>query len=706
MENRGWEMENGEWKMEDGGWRKENGGKIHAPYSVIRFPVIIFLCFLISFSTARAGNTGEVVLEPIVITAARMDQTPGEYGANITVLGAKEIAESTATDTAELISLATGVFLTQKSTSKTSIVDIRGFGDTADRNVLVLVNGRKINNVDNAAPDLLSIPIEVIERVEIIRGAGSVLYGDHAVGGVINIITKKGMRLPRSSIGAFAGSFGARKVFAQTGGGVDNISYYVSSSYAEEKGYRVNSDVRATDAYINLGYEVSQRLSFLWDIRWHEDHYGLPGGLNSQDLSDLGRRGSKEENNYADTTDRTFGFVSVLRPWNDPDIDGELTFDYSFRNQDTYGWYDSGIWGAFATKREIDTHAFLTKYTHQGSLADRNWSLVTGVDLYDVTNDILGSGAGVMASDDDLTISKNEVGVYGYGELEILPKLFAGTGLRYQRADYTFDQRQAAPQYVKKNPSETVKKGLLRYEYAPGSNVYASVEETFRFLSTDEWYNTFTGLDTTLQHQTGIQYELGWKHDFNGKIQTSVVPYWIENKNEIFFDPTGLFGANSNYDQTRRQGIELGSGFNLKRIFSIGQVKEAALKADYNYQRAVFDGGVYAGNVIPMAPRQQAALRLTVKGHNGLGFSLSERLTGSRYVINDVENQRPKEKAYFLTDVKVFLVRENWEIFAGVNNIFDREYNHYAVRSVMNPSVIDYYPAAGRSFEAGAKVKF
>jgi iron complex outermembrane receptor protein len=647
-----------------------------------------------------------VDLGPIVVTGARMEQASGQYGGNMTVLGQREIAESGASDMTGLLASAAGVFVTQKSTSRSGVADIRGFGDTADRNVLILINGRKLNNPDNFAVDLSRVPLETIERIEIIRGAGSVLYGDNAVGGVINIITKKGKGPISGSLGVSVGSYGARKTSVDAGGSEGSWAYFLSSQYAENKGYRSNSDVLAKDGNLRLDYSLAERMSLGFDMMWHEDSYGLPGGLNAAGLVQYGRRGSDEEGSYGKTTDRTFGWSAEIKPWEDPSIDGTVTVDYSFRNQDSYGWFDYGAGEATGTKRAIDTHAVLSKYVHKGMLDDRRWNIVTGIDLYDVTNDILGSGTGFSASTDDLTISKEELGLYTYGEFEVMPKLFAGTGLRYQQADYTFDQRNGAAQYIEKSPTETVKKGLIRYEYADGSNIYGSVEETFRFLSTDEWYSTWTGLNTTLQHQTGIQYEVGWKHDFNGNIQTSVVPYWIENKNEIFVDPTYSPGNNKNYDEILRRGVEVSSSVDLKKIFEIDPFKRLQLDADYTYQKASFQDGVYSGYDVPMSPRNQAAVRFSAQWNNGFGVSLSETVVGSRYVINDTDNQMPKEKMYFRTDLKLFMVQQRWEAFIAVNNLFGKKYNDYAARSTGGSSNIEYYPAAEMEVEVGAKVRF
>lgn len=668
--------------------------------------IYVLFCFVFLCITPVFGQ--EMDLGPIVVTGGRMEQTAGSYGGNVTVLGQKEIASSGAGNAAELLESAASISMTRKGTSRSAIVDIRGFGDTSDRNVLILLNGRKLNNVDNLAVDLSMIPLESIDRLEVIRGAGSVLYGDNAVGGVVNIITKKGKGPMTGSAATAFGSYGARSASTDLSGSEGKAAYFLSSRYTDNKGYRSNSDVLAKDFNAAVDYTVSEKLSLVLDTIWHEDHYGLPGGLNAAGLAQYGRRGSDEEENYGDTKDRRFGVSTTIKPWEDPLIDGKFIVDYSFRNQDSYGLYDYASWGSAGTKREIDTHGLLTKYVHQAEAWGRRYNAVLGTDFYDVTSDIWGSGTGVMASTDDITISKEEFGMYGYGEFEVLPKVFTGTGIRYQRAQYDFDQRSGTPAYTSTDPSETVRKGILRYEYAERSNLYLSAEETFRFLSTDESYSTWTGLDTTLKHQTGIQYELGWKHDFNRKVQLSLVPYWIENENEIYVDPTVSPGYNKNYDETRRRGVEVSSAFDLLEFGLVGResLKELQLETDYRFQKAEFRDGIFAGNDVPMASRHQAGLRLAARLNNGFGVSLGERFIGPRYVINDTSNLMPKEKMYFLTDLKFSLVKTNWEASLAVNNLFDRMYNDYAAKSTGGSTNIEYYPAAGRNFTAGMKVRF
>ncbi len=653
---------------------------------------------------AAAGEG--VALEPIVVTGTRPAQSGGEYGGNITVIGPREIASSGASDLAGLLASVPGVFMTKKGNSRSAITDIRGFGDTADRNVVILIDGRRLNSADNAAVDLSMVPLEAIDRVEVMRGAGSVFYGDNAVGGVVNIITKKGRGPAETAVTATAGSYGARSAGMSTGGGEAAWSYFLFSEYADRAGYRANSDVLSANGGVRLGHVVSKRLSLDADMIWHEDDYGLPGGLNDAGLASLGRRGSDEEENNGQTRDRTMGLALTARPWEDPSVDGTVTAEYFFRNQDSYGWYDYGSWGAHATKRAIDTHGVLVKYAHRGEVAGRAYTAVIGTDLYAVTNDILGSGEGLSASSDDLTITKDEIGLYAYTELEAVSRVFVGVGGRRQSARYAFDQRSGTPAQTTREPSETVGKWLIRYEYAERSNLYVSAEETFRFLSTDEWYSTWTGLDTTLAHQRGVQYELGWRHDIEGMAQVSVVPYWIDLEDEIFLDPSVSPGHNANYDETRRRGIEVSGSWDLLRCVSAPGLSEWRVAADYRYQEAEFTEGNFSGRDVPMAPRHQAGIRMNGRARSGLGLSVGERLTGARYVINDIANALPQEEAYWVTDVETSFKKEEWEVWLRLENLFARRYHEMAVKSAGDSMNVEYYPAPGRAVVVGAKWVF
>ena len=186
--------------------------------------------------TADAGGTG---------TGVR--QFNGIVGASSTVITAQEIAHSPSHNLPEIsrrclacscTSLYGGV-----NGAKTS-VDLRGFGAFATSNTLILVNGRRLNDVDMAQVDLSTIPLQSIERIEITRGnSGAVLYGDNAIGGVINIVLKSGVGGPPVTMRAEAGvgSFNQRlaNISAATNYGPWSTSFYGNAIKSD--GYRDNN---------------------------------------------------------------------------------------------------------------------------------------------------------------------------------------------------------------------------------------------------------------------------------------------------------------------------------------------------------------------------------------------------------------------------------------------------------------------------------
>jgi iron complex outermembrane receptor protein len=144
-------------------------------------------------------------------------QFNGIVGSSSTVITAEEIAHSPSNNLPDILGQVPGVQLTTlygipANGAKTS-VDLRGFGAFATANTLILINGRRLNDIDMAQVDLSTIPLNSIERIEITRGnSGAVLYGDNAVGGVINIVTKTGVGGPPVAIRGEAGvgSFNTR----------------------------------------------------------------------------------------------------------------------------------------------------------------------------------------------------------------------------------------------------------------------------------------------------------------------------------------------------------------------------------------------------------------------------------------------------------------------------------------------------------------
>jgi len=657
---------------------------------------IIFSCVWINSVGAELGMD----LDTIVITSNRSEQQQYEVTGNVTVITKEDIQNSNAQNVADVLSQALGVFVSESGTVKSRTIDIRGFGDTASRNVLVLVNGRRINSVDISGPELMQVPIGAVERVEIIRGGGSVLYGDNAVGGVVNIITKKGEGDLSGKTGFTYGSYDQRGNDLELSGAHKGIGYYVYSNYADNRGYRDNSDLLTRDFNGRLSFDPNEHISVDVNTGSHRDDVGLPGGLNRTELEQLGRQGSANPEDFAKTKDQFVQVTTAVTPWTQEGYLGDFIVDYYYRDREVFDFLDS-MFGSFTTNRDIKTNAFTGKYIFDKEIFDRDVNFVTGIDHYDTENDILSLGFGT----DDLTIHKTEYGAFGFLEFEALENLYVNAGKRFHKAEYTFDSRSSGT-YEQQDPDQTVATGGLKYEYAKGSNVHFNFQQTFRFLATDEWFSSFSGLNTSLEHQQGKQYETGIKHNFDNKLIASITAYLMEIENEIFFDPTdGFFGSNSNYGKTLRRGLEVDQRVDILAFCPMDFLDQLEFFVNYSYQEPEFRDGGFDGKDIPMAPRHQANQGFNVRLLKNYYVSLSGHYVGSRYAINDTLNQTAREKPHYVTDGKISYKKEYFELFAAVNNIFNQQYNTLAVKSSTS-TVKDYFPAAEKNYNFGVNLKF
>ncbi len=673
------------------------------------FILISIFSFLITINT-NASALFSVDMDPIIVTANRHEQESQKVAGNVSVITKEQIEDSHAKSVPELLQQVQGVFIYDNGTLHSSTVDIRGFGDTAGRNVLVLVDGRRINTADSGQADLVQIPVGAIERIEIIRGGGSVLYGDNAVGGVINIITKKGEGDLSGKAGYFGGSYGSSGEQVQVSGSAKGLSYYFYNQYFDKRGYRENSDELYKDFNGRLDYEFNDQLGMGLQYGYHKDSYELPGGLNETEIIELSRRGTPTDTagSLARTEDQYVQLNLEIDTLSGDDNLGYFVIEGTHRDRDNFELFKSIMWGDYGADREIETNGVALKYIFDREIYDRDVDFILGFDKYNHTSDILGNNNNT----DDLTISKDEYGYFGNMEVELIESLFFVGGSRYHKAEFTFDERGSIPNYETKSPDESVSSAGLKYEYAKGSNVFANFQQTFRFLTPNEWYSTAFfgfpgGLNTSLEQQRGKQYEVGVKHNFNDQVVMSVTPYLMETENEIFYDPA-IF-SNSNYDQIRRVGVEYGAKADILSFLQDIPVPENLNKLEYfmnyTFQDPEFTEGSHDGKQVPFVPTHQVNTGLAVRLYEHYHVLTTGRYVGDRYAINDPDNLVPKAKPYFVTDLKLSYERRNLELYVAINNLLGRKYNTY---ESMNSTLTsrDVFPAPEQNFMGGVNIKF
>ena len=192
----------------------------------------------LSVTDSSVTQSAATEIPAVLVSATRSEQSTLTTPASITVISRQQIDDSGAGNVVDVLRGQGGVQINDLyGDGSRATVGMRGFGETAGSNTLVLVDGRRLNNPDIAPPDLNSVALDDVERIEIVQGSAGVLFGDQAVGGVINIITRK-PGAQRHSLKLSAGSY-------------NNVAVHGATSQALANGvnYLLSVDLRDTDNY-------------------------------------------------------------------------------------------------------------------------------------------------------------------------------------------------------------------------------------------------------------------------------------------------------------------------------------------------------------------------------------------------------------------------------------------------------------------------
>lgn len=384
--------------------------------------VVFFLIMAWQFlfiSLPLWGQEKEITLETIVVTATRDVQEIRRVPANVTVITREQIEQSNIKNTIDLIRNEVGVMVKDWTGSGKSVtVDIRGFGETGLLNTLVLIDGRRVNEIDLSGVDWTQIPLDQIERIEILRGPGSVLYGDNATGGVINIITKKPEK-PISVNGEITrGSYLYHKESGSASGRWGPISALIYGDYSSTEGYRENSFMRYKDIGGKILFDANNWVGFSLNANLHRDDYGLPGAL-PQSLYRQDRRKSIYPYDKAETED---GFITLGTKVNLKEM-GRIESDLSYRHREVSSIFRSFF---YEDQKQLTTWGFTPKYILDKNIGEHSNKLILGFDYYHSDSKVDSESA--FFGTDRISIKKRSMGIYLHDEFSLLETLLLSLG--------------------------------------------------------------------------------------------------------------------------------------------------------------------------------------------------------------------------------------------------------------------------------------
>lgn len=667
------------------------------PCSPICAPVVLCACVSASLQLYARDDVAEpsTNLPPIIVQASRANLTADTMPSHVQIITAQDIAKSGQRNIVEVLQKQAGLLVRELSGNPSNAqISMRGFGANSFGRVLILVDGERLNNPDMMAPNLLRIPIQSIQRIEILHGSQTVLYGDFASAGMINIITAEPTAEPVTTVGGSVGSYDTFTAYLNKRGLFeDGVSYQAHADWNRSDGYRENSAFETYDLSAHLAKQWNELRSLSLSTFYHNSTYGLPGSLDRETFTESPRRSTTPQD---ETEIQSWGMN--LGGSSEAGEDGQFAANITASRREI----DSAFFGEnyhSALTSEINSYALTPRYILTRTLAGHENRLTLGSDLrFDSSSSTLkGLSYGTPYSniwDYDRTTWAG----YAQNALSITETLTFSTGIRYER----FFNRITGPQQTDSaSHGEAAYEAALLYQPQAFVKLFARAAHFYRAPFVDEVVGWGGIPNMNLNPETGLSLETGTEVTLAKEWTLSLTAYQMETADEIYYhlDAMGM-GSNINapYD-TRRQGAE--SALRWQRD-SVGSVA-----LSYNYVQAEFIEGPYDNNTFPLVPLHTLSLNSEAYITPEVAILGGIRTVSSQYLDTDFVNAEEQLKAYGLLDLAVRYepsYLKGLRLLAGADNVLDKRYASYAGTSTWSGPY--YYPANGRTWKLCASYTF
>jgi iron complex outermembrane receptor protein len=655
--------------------------------------------------------------DAVIISATRFPEDVRRLPASVTVLEAADIEKSAARTLPELLAEQSG--LTMKdlygNNAAAATVDLRGFGASATQNTLVLVDGRRVNDIDLSGVQWAAIPLAAVERIEILRGSGAVLYGDGASAGVVNIITRSPLKQGRRGEAALrVASYDTREgqLYASRAGDALGINATLHGYDAD--GYRENNRNLQKNSGVNLRWGPGE--SYL-DLRAGTDRQELrlPGARNVQPSIGLNEyatdaRGAQTPLDWSNRDGERLGATYVRRLGA-----AELNLGADWRDKHQQAYFDQGGFPAYRDDALAYT-ALTPRMRVPLVLGGQRHTLTLGADWirwrYDSRRSDRPQNAGRPIN--RVRIDRDTEALYVQDRVELSAASLLTLGWREERAEYrATDSYDPGAGFGSEAPAAAARQREhawelgLRHALSGAFTGFARAGRSLRFVGADEIYEsdaTFAAQFQILRPQTALTYEAGAQWSARAARLRATL-FQTDVTDEIHLDPFTTGVGNTNLPPSRRRGLELDGAWRLTAALQV--------TGGYAYTDARFRGGVLAafgsnvdiaGRRVPLVPAHKLNLGLAwdIGPHTRLSGALTA--LSSQFMDNDEPNSLGvKIPAYAVGDLK--LAREfGWgRLTLAVNNLLDEQYYTYAVRSQFTADRYAVYPLPGRTLSLAAE---
>jgi iron complex outermembrane receptor protein len=702
-----------------------DGGSAQQENSMELCRKIIWMALLIpacswpgySWSVESKEKSGQP-LEEVVVTATRFRQRVEQLPAGVSIISAEQIRNSSVSTLPELLQQLAGLHTRNLDGSPDPQIDMRGFGITGNQNTLVLLDGQRMNENELVGIRWSTVPLDSVERIEVLRNTGAVTYGGGASGGVINIVTRAAPANRISGSGGVSiGSYSATEFNGALNAAGKNLGLALTANALETDNYRANNALHQKNLQGDLRYKFGPNGRALVKFGLDDQKLGLPG-IRTEAQLETDRRGTSRPRDFSTRE----GAYVTMRAEHTVGI-GDLAADLSFRNVHRTALFDDYDIDFFNSKTFVNTRSDVLLFNPRFKMPFQGMGLahelVLGANLewwdyrsrrFTGPESVPGAQSANIQQTDVVATQQNRA-IYLQHIATFPTNTVLTLGARAHWVHNSVNDRFNPAAYARGRQDRLV------YSYDVGVrqpfktffSFYGKFGRSFRIATVDEVYNQFGGpsFDSAiklLEPQTAHAGEVGLEYQ-QGPVRTRASIYQINLNNEISFiniDPF-LFFSNINLPPSRRQGFELEGSWAVTKAMDIF--------GNYTYSDARFREGTFggidvSGNIIPLVPRHKVSAGGTVRFTDNTRLATAMNYIGEQVFDNDQANSASRRMPDYVTvDLKLTHQMNRLLLSMAVNNLFDEKYFSYGIRNASGTS-FNALPARERNVWFTLKYQF
>ena len=606
--------------------------------------------YFATFAAIFLASSANAVIGPIIIKLNPTELSSNYFNEDDTsapfaseVYTQDDIKNSKASNVYDFLSQNTSLSLAPSSGNRFSKkISARGYGLTiGSHNLVVTINGRRLNNIDTSGPEIAQININDIEKIEITKGSGSVIYGDSAMAGAIHFYTKKNLD---TKISTTMGNYGLVQTSVSVGINEDKIDVNLSVDNLKHGGYHVagpdgNKDKgKQTKTNIGATYTTDNGMEISLDISKNNSDTRYPSYLtDAQFLADPTQNGTGYNYTFREAESSTTN-LKIKRKWGD---NFEFTTNRSAvdrESQNTY-WYSTGTVDKY--KYDYKSNDYLLNYTNGNIKVD------SGVSIFDGARKIVSTTATSRN-----TTSKENLGVFSQLQYSSNDSVFT-IGARKEKVDYAY-KPEVGSHLTGEYDLNAFDIGI-NTSLIPSINVFTNYNHAFQaplidrffvsasYPATGQVFNGFVRPSKSRTFNVGLNY-------LTDSSKTKLTLYRSNIKDEMFLckaasaSDCGTYGDNLNLDKSHKQGVELQNKYIISPKWSTD--------VNYAYTIAKIDeddkgSGALNGKTNPMTSKHNISASVLYSVSDKANMTLTQKYRSKAFAEEDYANAFIKKQEVY-----------------------------------------------------------